>query len=89
MNLFAGNGPRGTTTASEGHSDTVRKQPMTESKKLTVLREKLIRNRRAIVERLLSASVEQLNSDDLPRVQDAINAVDEAIADEQEAEFRP
>ena len=62
---------------------------MTESKKLTVLREKLIRNRRAIVERLLSASVEQLNSDDLPRVQDAINAVDEAIADEQEAEFRP
>jgi hypothetical protein len=62
---------------------------MTESKKLTVLREKLIRNRRAIVERLMNASVEQLSSDDLPRVQDAINAVDEAIADEQEAEFRP
>jgi hypothetical protein len=60
---------------------------MTESKKLTVLREKLIRNRRDIVERLLNASVAQLSSDDLPRVQDAINAVDEALADEQHAEF--
>jgi hypothetical protein len=60
---------------------------MTESKKLSVLREKLIRHRRAIVERLQNASVDQLTSDDLPRVQNAIDAVDAALADEQHAEF--
>jgi hypothetical protein len=49
---------------------------MTESKKLTVLREKLILNRPVIVDRLLNAAVEQLGSNGLPLFQDAINAVD-------------
>jgi phage FluMu protein gp41 len=61
---------------------------MTESKKLSVLRDKLIRQRRAIVERLQGASVDQLSSDDLARVQNEIDAVDKALADEKHAEFR-
>jgi hypothetical protein len=61
---------------------------MTESEKLAVLREKLIRHRRAIVERLQSASVDQLGSDDLARIQSTIDAVDEALNDERQAEFR-
>jgi hypothetical protein len=61
---------------------------MTESKKLSVLREKLIRHRRAIVEGLQNASVDQLSSDDLARVQNAIVAVEAALADEQHSEFR-
>jgi len=62
---------------------------MTESKKLSVLREKLISHRRTIVERLQDVSVDQLSSDDLARVQHAIDAVDAALADEQHAEFHP
>ena len=61
---------------------------MTESEKLAVLREKLIRHRRAIVERLQSASVDQLGSDGLARIQSTIDAVDEALTDERKAEFR-
>ncbi|MEA3106504.1 MAG: hypothetical protein QOI88_1109 [Gammaproteobacteria bacterium] len=61
---------------------------MTESKKLSVLREKLIRHRRAIGEGLQNASVDQLSSDDLARVQYAIVAVEAALADEQHSEFR-
>jgi hypothetical protein len=61
---------------------------MTESKKLTVVRDKLIRQRRAIVERLQNASADQLGSDDLARVQNEIEAVDRAMADEKHAEFR-
>jgi hypothetical protein len=61
---------------------------MTESEKLAVLREKLVRHRRTIVERLQDASVDQLNSDDLERIQNTIDAVDEALTDEQHAEFR-
>jgi len=61
---------------------------MTESKKLSVLRDKLIRQRRAIVERLHNASLNQLSSDDLARVQNEIDAVDKAMAEEKHAEFR-
>jgi len=61
---------------------------MTESKKLSVLREKLIRQRRSIVDRLQNAAVDQLSNDDLARVQNAIDAVEAALADEQHAEFR-
>jgi hypothetical protein len=61
---------------------------MTESKKLSVLRDRLIRQRRAIVERLQNASVNQLGSDDLARVQNEIDAVDKALAEETHAEFR-
>jgi hypothetical protein len=62
---------------------------MTESQKLAVLRERLIRRRRSIVERLQNASVDQLGSDDLARIQSTIDAVDEALTDERQAEFRP
>jgi hypothetical protein len=61
---------------------------MTESKKLSILRDKLIRQRRAIVEGLQNASVDQLRNDDLARVQNEIEAVDRAMADEEHAEFR-
>lgn len=61
---------------------------MTESERLAALREKLIHQRRAIVERLQNASVDQLGSDDLARVQSTIDAVDEALLDERQAEFR-
>jgi phage FluMu protein gp41 len=61
---------------------------MTESRKLSVLRDKLIRRRRDIVERFQSAAIEQLNGDDLARVQNEIEAVDKAMAEEKNAEFR-
>ena len=61
---------------------------MTESEKLAVLREKLIRHRRAIVERLQNAPADQLGSDDLARIQSTIGAVDQALIDEKNAEFR-
>jgi Raf kinase inhibitor-like YbhB/YbcL family protein len=61
---------------------------MTESQKLAVLREKLIHQRRAIIERLQNASVDQLGSDDLARIQSTIDAIDEALTDERQAEFR-
>jgi hypothetical protein len=61
---------------------------MIESKKLSVLRGKLIRQRRAIVERLQSASVDQLSSDELARAQNEIDAMDKAMADEKHAECR-
>jgi hypothetical protein len=61
---------------------------MTESRKLSVLRDKLIRRRRDIVQRFQSAAIEQLNGDDLARVQNEIEAVDKAMAEEKNAEFR-
>jgi phage FluMu protein gp41 len=61
---------------------------MTESRKLSVLRDKLIRRRRDIVERFQSAAIAQLNGDDLARVQNEIEAVDKAMAEEKNAEFR-
>ena len=62
---------------------------MTESKKLTLLRAKLIRRRREIVDHLQTASCDQDSGDDLARIQNAIDAVVKAIADEQYAEFHP
>ena len=62
---------------------------MTESKKLTLLRAKLITRRREIVEHLQTASFDQDSGDDLARIQNAIDAVVKAIADEQYAEFHP
>lgn len=59
---------------------------MTESQKLSVLRDKLIRRRRALVEGIQAAS--QLNGDDLVRVQNEIEAVEKAMAEEKRAEFR-
>jgi hypothetical protein len=60
---------------------------MTESQKLSMLRDKLIRRRRALVEGF-QAVTSQLNGDDLVRVQNEIEAVERAIADEKRAEFR-
>jgi hypothetical protein len=59
---------------------------MTESQKLSVLRDKLIRRRRALVEGIQATS--QLNGDDLVRVQNEIEAVEKAMAEEKRAEFR-
>jgi hypothetical protein len=64
-------------------------KPLTESEKLTLLRDRLIGRRREIVEHLQKASFDQNGSDDLARIQNAIDAVAKAIAEEQYAEFRP
>jgi hypothetical protein len=61
---------------------------MPESNKLIVVRDKLVSRRRAIVESLQSASVELLTADDISRIQNEIDAVDRAIAEEKRAEFR-
>ena len=61
---------------------------MPESNKLIVVRDKLVSRRRAIVESLQSASVEWLAADDISRIQNEIDAVDRAIAEEKRAEFR-
>ena len=58
---------------------------MTESQKLSVLRDKLIHRRRALVE---GAATSQLNGDDLVRIQNEIEAVERAMAEEKRAEFR-
>jgi len=62
---------------------------MTESKKLFVLREKLVSRRREIVGSYQTGSVELLNGDDVARIQSAIDSVDRAIADEKRAESSP
>jgi Na+/phosphate symporter len=62
---------------------------MTESKKLVLLRDKLIRRRREIVEHLQSSSLDQDAGDHLARIQNTIDAVAKAIVEEQYAEFHP
>jgi hypothetical protein len=64
-------------------------KPVTESKKLALLRDRLIRRRREIVEHLQTASFDQDSGDDLARIQSTIDAVVKAIADEEYAEFHP
>ncbi len=61
---------------------------MTESQKLSVLRDKLIRRRRALVEGIQATVASQLNGDDFVRVQSEIEAVERAMAEEKRAEFR-
>jgi hypothetical protein len=61
---------------------------MIESRKLIALRSQLLRSRRVIVDRLQDAITEQLNGDDIARIQDAIDAADRAIADEILAEYK-
>ena len=61
---------------------------MTESQKLSVLRDKLIRRRRALVEGIQATPAGQLNGDDLVRAQNEIEAVERATAEEKRAEFR-
>jgi hypothetical protein len=63
--------------------------PMTESQKLSVLRDKLIRRRRALVAGLQSNAADPQPSDDnLVRIQYEIEAVERAMAEEKRAEFR-
>jgi hypothetical protein len=61
---------------------------MTESQKLLVLRDKLIRRRRALVEGIQATVASDLDGDDLVRIQNEIEAVDRAMAEEKRAEFR-
>jgi hypothetical protein len=61
---------------------------MTESQKLSILRDKLIHRRRALVEGIQVADTSLLNGDDLVQVQNEIEAVERAMAEEQRAEFR-
>jgi len=62
------------------------KMQMIESKKLLVLRDKLVLRRREIVDSFQTASLELLNGDAVTQIQSAIDAVDRAIADERRAE---
>ena len=55
---------------------------MTESKKLIFLRQHLVRQRRAVADSCQTGTPELLNGADIKRIQDAIDAVDRAIADE-------
>jgi hypothetical protein len=55
---------------------------MTESQKLIFLRQQLVRQRRVIVDGCKTSSPVLMNGADLKRIQDAIDAVDRAIADE-------
>jgi hypothetical protein len=66
----------------------LKEKPMTESQKLSVLRDKLIRRRRALVEGIQASLNVELNGDDLVRVQNEIEAVQRAMAEEKHAEFR-
>jgi len=61
---------------------------MTESQKLAVLRDKLIHHRRALVEGIQATVSSDLDGDDLVRVQNEIEAVERAMAEEKRAEFR-
>jgi hypothetical protein len=61
---------------------------MTESQKLLVLRDKLISRRRALVEGIQDTVTSQPNGDELVRVQNEIEAVERAMAEEKRAEFR-
>jgi hypothetical protein len=62
---------------------------MTESKKLVLLRDKLIGRRREIVAHLQTPSADLAGGDDLARIQNAIDAVVKAIVEEEYAEFHP
>ena len=61
---------------------------MTESQKLSVLRDKLIRRRRALVEGIQATAANQLDGEHVVRVQNDIEAVERAMAEEKRAEFR-
>jgi hypothetical protein len=64
-------------------------KPVTESKKLALRQDRLIRRRREIVEHLQTASFDQGSGDELARIQSTVDAVVKAIAEEQYAEFHP
>ena len=55
---------------------------MTEIEKLTILRDKLVIRRRALVESFQRAAPDRLTGDSIVQIQNAIEAVDRATADE-------
>jgi hypothetical protein len=59
---------------------------MTEIEKLTILRDKLVVQRRSLVESLQKAAAGQLTGDSIMLIQGAIEAVNRAIEDETRAE---
>ena len=59
---------------------------MTEIEKLLNLRNKLVNNRRALVETYQKAEPRQLTGEALAHLQEAIDAVDRAIDDERRNE---
>lgn len=61
---------------------------MSETEKLTTLRDKLISKRRALAESLQKVPAQQLTGDSLARIQAGIDAVDRAIEDERHADER-
>jgi hypothetical protein len=62
--------------------------PMTESQKLSELRDKLVRRRRALVEGFHVTAPSQIDGDEFMQVQNEIEAVERAMAEEKRAEFR-
>lgn len=61
---------------------------MTESQKLSLLRDKLIHRRRGLVAGFQVAGADQPDGDELMRIQNEIEAVERAMAEEKRAEFR-
>jgi hypothetical protein len=59
---------------------------MTEIEKLTILRDKLVAQRRSLAESLHKVAAEQLTGDSIMRIQGAIEAVSRAIEDEMRTE---
>jgi hypothetical protein len=62
---------------------------MTESEKLVLLRDKLVRRRRAVVGSYQEDFADRSVGDDIARIQGEIEALDRAIIEEKRAEFRP
>lgn len=59
---------------------------MSETQKLTALRDKLVSRRRRLVDSLANTPAEQLTGESIARIQDAIDAIDRALIDEKNAE---
>jgi hypothetical protein len=61
---------------------------MTESQKLSVVRDKLVRRRRVLAEGFQGSAAGLLDGDELARLQNEIEAIERAMAEEKRAEFR-
>jgi len=61
---------------------------MSEMKKLTALRTKLVARRRQLVEVEATISVDEVTGESITRIQEAIDAVDRALSDESSEAIR-
>lgn len=61
---------------------------MTESKKLISVRDKLVHRRRAVIDRFQTTIADESDGRNITHIQNAIDAVDRAIADEVLAESK-